>query len=97
MTDQPPRYPRNMIGYGLDLGGRRVIDGDLAELSVPAGTTELRTVPVQLNLLQLGATVVNAVTQKKPVDVRLNAGLNVDTPLGLIPLDVDETVNLRIR
>lgn len=90
-------YGMNDFAYAIDLGGRRVIDGRLDDLTVAAGATETRTIPVQLNLLQLGATVVDAITQKKPVDVRLDAGLAVDTPLGAIPLNVDEVVNLRVR
>ncbi|MCB9676130.1 MAG: LEA type 2 family protein [Alphaproteobacteria bacterium] len=90
-------YTMKDFAYGIDLSGRRVLDGDLAQLSVAAGTTETRTIPIHLNLLELGATLVSAIQQKKPVDVHFGAGLGVETPLGTIPLDVDETVNLRIQ
>lgn len=90
-------YGLHGFAYGIELGGKRVIDGALADLSVAAGATEVRTIPVTLNLLQLGTAVANAVTQKKPVDVRLDADLQVDTPLGAIPLAVDRTVSLRVQ
>lgn len=90
-------YGMKDLAYGIDLGGARVADGTLADLQVAAGETTTVTLPVDLNLLQLGGTLVNAVTQKKPLDVRLDAGLKVNTPLGAIPLQVDETVNLRPR
>lgn len=83
------------VAYGIELGGQRVIDGALDDLSVPPGATEVRTIPVTLNLLQLGTSVATAVTRKEPVDVRLDAALQVDTPLGVIPLAVDRTVSLR--
>lgn len=88
-------YGMKDFAYGIDLGGRRVIDGNLADLSVAAGATETRTIPVNLNLLELGTTIVTSLQQKRPLDVRLDAGLGVDTPLGVIPLRVDELVSLR--
>lgn len=88
-------YGMKAFQYGIDLAGARVADGTLADLSVAAGATETVTLPIQLSLLQLGSTLVSSITQKKPMDVRLDAGLDVDTPLGRIPLSVDQTVNLR--
>lgn len=90
-------YGMQGFEYGIDLGGKRIINGDIVDLTVPAGATETRTIPVNLNLLELGTAIANAVAQKKPVDVRLDAGLSVDTPLGVIPLNVDRTVNLRVQ
>lgn len=90
-------YGMKQFGYGLDLGGARVASGNLADLSVAAGATETVTLPIQVNLLELGSTVVSAITQKRPLDVRLDAGLSVETPLGNIPLQVDETTNLRLQ
>ncbi|MEZ4318951.1 MAG: LEA type 2 family protein [Myxococcota bacterium] len=90
-------YSMKSFAYGIDLSGRRVLTGDLADVTVPAGATETRTIPISLDLLQLGTSLVTTITQKKPVDVRFDAGLDVHTPLGAIPLNVDETVNLRIQ
>lgn len=90
-------YGMKTFGYGIDLGGTRVADGDIADLSVAAGATEVVTLPVKVNLLNLGSTIVSAITQKKPLDVHLAAGLDVQTPLGAIPLNVDKTTNLQLR
>ncbi len=91
------RYGMKDFAYGLDLAGRRVASGNLADLSVEPGTTERVTIPVTLDLRQVGATLVGAITQKTPLDVRLDADLQVETPLGAIPLQVDRSANLRPR
>lgn len=90
-------YGMKDLDWGIDLAGSRVATGVLGDLSVAAGQTETVTLPIDLNLLQLGGTIVNAVTRKQPLDVRLDAGLKVSTPLGSIPLQIDETTNLRPR
>jgi hypothetical protein len=90
-------YQMKDFGYAVKLGGKEVVSGALAQLSVEAGSTATRTIPIELNLLQLGAQVVTAIQQKKPVDVGFAAGLKVQTPLGPIPLDVDEVTSLRIQ
>jgi LEA14-like dessication related protein len=90
-------YGLKDMGYGLDLGGTRIATGNLAEVAVAAGQTETVTLPVTVNLLSLGSTLVSAITQKKALDVRVDASMSVDTPLGGIPLSIDETTNLQLR
>ncbi len=90
-------YQMKDFGYAVKLGNKEVVSGALAQLSVDPGSTKTRTIPIELNLLQLGTQVVTAIQQNKPVDVGFAAGLKVQTPLGAIPLNVDEVTNLRIQ
>lgn len=84
--------------YELGLNGGKVASGLVAELaSVEAGTTGIVTLPVELNLLEMGATVVQAIRLKEKLDLSIGAGLNVGTPLGVIPLSVDESGKIQLE
>lgn len=84
--------------YGLALGGNNVAEGLVAELAtLEPGQEQVATLPVELNLLSLGTTIVRAITNKEQIDIGLDAAMNVDTPFGLLPLSVDETGNVQLQ
>ena len=84
--------------YGIALGGTEVADGQVATLATVAdGATETVTLPLNLRLVKLGTAIIDAIARKQPVQVGLRAGTAVRTPLGAIPLDVSETVTLRVK
>ncbi len=84
--------------YALTLGGRRVLEGLIAELAtVGANEEKVISLPVTLNLLQVGATVVAAITKKSKLDVGLDANLNVATPFGVVPLHIDQTGKVQVQ
>jgi LEA14-like dessication related protein len=84
--------------YDLTLAGSRVAEGVVASLAtVPAGTEQVVTLPVELNLANLGATVVRAITDRDRVDVGLAADMRVGTPFGPIPLRIDERGAVQLR
>lgn len=77
--------------YDLTLGGRKVLEGLIEDAgSVAAGQEKTVSLPVTLNLLQVGATIVDAITKKTKMEVGLDAKLSVGTPLGPIPLQINE-------
>jgi LEA14-like dessication related protein len=84
--------------YSLKFGGKKVIEGLIDDLAtVQAGQEKTVTLPVQLNLLTVGTTVVQAITKKSKLDVGLDADLDVKTPFGVIPLHIDETGKLQVK
>lgn len=83
--------------YGLSFGGNRVAGGVVERLGqVGADTKERLRLPVDLSLLGVGATVVDALANKSNLATKLNAQLKVGTPFGDIPLSIDETGRLQI-
>lgn len=80
------------FAYALKFNGKKVTEGLVAQLgSVEPGAEKTVSLPIQLNLLDLGSTIVSAITNKTKLDVGLDAGMDVGTPFGVIPLHIDET------
>ncbi|MFT7520312.1 MAG: LEA14-like dessication related protein [Kiritimatiellia bacterium] len=78
--------------YSLSLGGKRVATGLIDRLGeVPGATEEILTIPVEVDLLGTGSSVIAALTGKGKLNVGLDADVDVDTPFGILPLHVDET------
>jgi hypothetical protein len=83
--------------YGLSFGGNRVAGGVVERLGqVGADATERLRLPVDLSLLGVGATVIDAISKKSNLATKLDAQLKVGTPFGDIPLSIDETGRLQI-
>jgi LEA14-like dessication related protein len=83
------------FAYGLKLGGKQVASGNA---SVPAVTDAATfTLPVDVNLVQLGTTVANAISKKTDLEVGLTADADVQTPFGLVPLAVSEARTVPVR
>lgn len=86
------------VAWTLDLGGQRVADGTAATLaSVPAGETQTVTLPIGVNLLELGSSVVSAIKNKTDIPLAFGADASVGTPLGALPLDVREATTIKIN
>jgi LEA14-like dessication related protein len=79
------------LDYGIQLGGRDVADGLLPSLgTVPGATEGTVTVPLTVNLVQAGASIIDILDGGGRVDLGLDATVDVDTPFGPVPLAVDE-------
>ncbi len=84
--------------YALGLNGSEVASGLLDQLAtVQPGKESVVTLPIDLNLLSLGTTVVTAITKKEKVTLDLGANLDVVTPLGKLPLSIDENGKLQLN
>jgi len=82
--------------YGLSLGGAPVASGLVPSFDVAGATTGTVTLPVTVELLSLGAGVVDAILDGGAVDVGLDATMDVDTPFGIVPLTIDESGQVSI-
>ncbi len=81
--------------YTLKLSGKQVASG---KASLPAiSGTSVATLPIDLKLLELGTTVVEALTKKESLLVDLAADATLGTPLGPIPLNVSESTKLSVQ
>jgi LEA14-like dessication related protein len=86
------------VDYRISLAGTRVATGFIDEFGSVAGATEgTLTIPVGVDLLAVGATVVDALVNKTPVQVGLEATMDVDTPFGIVPLDLDELAQVAVE
>ncbi|MCP4872290.1 MAG: LEA type 2 family protein [Proteobacteria bacterium] len=79
----------------LRIGGNaivssRIMDGE----SIPAHSTEIRTVAFELDALQVGAALVAAIAAGGEVDVALVGDAQVDTGIGVIPLSFNTAEGL---
>jgi LEA14-like dessication related protein len=89
----------NSLDYDLKLGGTSVADGLIADLAeVDGANSETIVLPINVNLLNVGSTVVNALTGNGKIDVKLAATVDVLTPFTdlPIPLSIDEAGNLTV-
>lgn len=84
--------------WKLGLGGTQVADGSLPSMaSVSGGEASTVSLPIGVNLLQLGSTVVKALKNKTAVPVEFGADLTVGTPLGALPLKIDESATVPVQ
>ncbi|MEQ1567207.1 MAG: LEA type 2 family protein [Myxococcota bacterium] len=81
--------------YGIKLAGNDVASGT-ASIGALGATQDSRnvTLPVELKLLGLAGAVVEAVTKKSQVKVRLTGDASIGTPFGAIPFGFDEIADL---
>ena len=80
------------LNYVLKLEGMEVATGALAQLpQLKEGEAATVTIPVVLNLLELGTTVAQSIKNKTKVDVGFAADMDVRTPWGDAPLQVDKS------
>lgn len=84
--------------YGVKVAGVAVSTGVLENVpDAPAGQEQVVTLPISLDLLKLGKTMITALQSKKPVDVGLDAKVTVGTPFGPIPLDVAQAAAFLLK
>jgi LEA14-like dessication related protein len=84
--------------YNVSLMGQPVLESVLANVAdVGSGETRDVVVPIALNLLTAGKALVDAVSQKKALDVGFAGVVDVRTPFGVIPLDVKRLANMLLK
>ncbi len=93
-SEKPLNFKK--FGYGIKLAGKEVLVGD-AQVPVIEGGKGTLTLPLDLQLVQLGTAVVQSITDKGPLEVGLDADTQVDTPFGVIPFKVNRSQELRIK
>lgn len=83
--------------YDLQLGGQDVVTGMLDTFAVEGDDATVVSLPIAVDLLSAGVAVVDALLNDRRLDLALDASMDVDTPFGVIPLQIDETGRLRVE
>lgn len=78
------------VQYDLKLAGIDVGGGFLEQLGdVEGATTKTVTLPISIDFLEVGLAAYD-ILQGEQVQVDVQASMDVDTPFGIVPLDLDE-------
>ena len=84
--------------YRLRFGGNDVASGMVDRLGeVAADASGRLTLPVDVSLTGVGTSIIDAISRKGRLDARLEAGLEVGTPFGAVPLSIDRSKRLQVR
>jgi hypothetical protein len=84
--------------YDLRLGGRDVASGTVPALgSVEGASTRTVSLPIVVDLVRAGASVVDILTNGGRVQAGFDATVDVDTPFGLLPLAIDERGDVTVE
>ncbi len=94
-SDQQTTLSFDAFDYDVKLKGTSVASGN-ALVGAVAGSKDI-TLPIDLNLLNLGAVIVEAITNKSQLQVGLSADAQIGTPLGPVPLSISESGPLQLR
>lgn len=84
--------------YNVNMMGAPVVQSVLGQIpDVAAGQSGEMVIPIALNLLTAGKVIVDAVAQKKAIDVGFDGVVDVKTPFGVIPFDVKQLTNMLLK
>ena len=86
------------VDYDVSLGGNHVASGVFDTLGGVEGATEkIVEMPIQVDLLQAGTSVYEALAGLGNLRVGLQATMDVSTPFGVLPLSVDEKGDVEVQ
>ncbi|MCP4810270.1 MAG: LEA type 2 family protein [Proteobacteria bacterium] len=86
------------LGYGVTLDGEKVVKGDTDKLGTLAAKESKRVrIPIEVDLLDLGKSLVSAITDKEPITVGLDGTVDVGTRWGTLPLTIDREKRLALE
>lgn len=94
-SEQPSALTFETFAWGVKLAGNDVASGTTA-IGAVTGEKDV-TLPIDLNLLGIGETILEALTKKAELKVRLTGDAQVGTPFGVVPLAIDEVADLTPR
>ncbi|MCP4804225.1 MAG: hypothetical protein GY913_23555 [Proteobacteria bacterium] len=85
------------VNYDIALAGLDVGGGYIAELGeIDGATSGSVNIPITIDFLDAG-TALYSVLQGDELEVSFRADMNVDTPFGLVPLEVDRLSEIGIE
>jgi LEA14-like dessication related protein len=88
----------DQFNFDLGLAGTNVVAGTIPTLgAVEGATTETVTLPISANLLNAGVAVITSLINKEPLQMQLAASMDVDTPFGVVPLQIDESGQISVQ
>jgi LEA14-like dessication related protein len=84
--------------YRVHLAGNEVGTGLIGSLGqVDGARIDTFALPLSVNLFQLGDAGWQHLVNRTPLDARLSADMDVDTPFGIVPLSINERGNVAVE
>jgi len=80
--------------YSIDMQGFHIVDGLIEGFDVDGAEQHVLALPIQVDFLKVGAGLVTALVNGDKVKIDFAAKADVDTPFGLVPLNLVETGGL---
>lgn len=97
-NEQNAKYGLKNLNYKVKLSGKSAASGKIKEaMEVAGGGEKVITLPIDLDFLSLGVTLIQGLVNKDAIDVQLVGDLEIDTPLGALPLSFDKSKSLKAR
>lgn len=76
--------------YALALNGTNIVDGVVSTFDIDGATEGTLTLPISVSLLDIGFELFDVLLSGGVVDLGITAGVDVETPFGIVPLTIDE-------
>jgi LEA14-like dessication related protein len=96
-NDQGSNMDFSDLDFSLKFAGVHVGDGQLADVgTVPGASTSTITIPFAVDY-EDAIDALSAAASGEKLKVDLNAGVNVATPFGQVPLTIDENGNVSVQ
>jgi LEA14-like dessication related protein len=88
----------NNLDYDVALGGQHVGHGLIPQFgSVEGATTKTMTIPIDVNIIDVGSQVWQVLSGNGNLNVGLKATTDVDTPFGVLPLSIDQNGDVNVE
>jgi LEA14-like dessication related protein len=88
------------LRYRVSFAGQRVANGNLPAFDVEGATARTITLPLTVDLLSVGSEVVDAIRDRRPLDVGLDADVDVVLPFldqPVLPLHIDQSGRVSVE
>ncbi|MBX2803090.1 MAG: LEA type 2 family protein [Myxococcales bacterium] len=94
-VDNPHGTSLLFDGFAFDLAlNDRSVSSTAVPFDVPGDSVSTISIPVEVQVVDLGLALFGALTTGQPLDLGMSATVDVTTPFGVLPLTIDETGNL---
>jgi len=96
--DQGTSMTFRHFDFRLNLSDRQIASGRVDDMgAVPVREERVVTLPIDVGLVDLGTSLVQALTRRDAVQVGLAANMEVGTALGVLPLQIDKSRRVQIE
>ncbi len=86
--------------YKVKLRNQQVAQGAFRDFAVSGAQAETISIPLTINLLDAGVEVVDALRNRRPLDIGLDANMDVTLPFldnPVLPLHIDQRGNITVE
>lgn len=84
------------LAYGIEIAGFDVASGLVQTFEAEAAGQSVLSIPLTISFAQVGNAVAQAIATGGPVPVGFAGDVDVDTPFGILPLQIDVSESVSI-